>query len=65
MSNADLNPPRDGYSAQSSLAIDVAKACNDGRLKVWFATSVNPKKNKPASRPLRIFLNLDDAAVLD
>ncbi len=53
--------PLNGYSAQARISLEVAELINNGRLRFWFATSINPPGNELSSNPLEIFALLDRA----
>lgn len=51
--------PLTGYSAQARISLEVAELINNGRLRFWFATSINPRGNDLSSNPLEIFAQLE------
>ncbi len=51
--------PLSGYSTQARISLLVANLINNGRLRLWFATAMNPPDNDLASNPLEIFAQLE------
>lgn len=54
--------PLSGYSTQARVSLKVADLINNGRLRLWFATAMNPPDNDLSSNPLEIFAQLERAA---
>ena len=50
--------PRTGYSAQTSIALEVADLINNGRIRFWCASVMNPLDNQLSSNPMAIFAAL-------
>ncbi|MBI1357916.1 MAG: hypothetical protein GC160_26560 [Acidobacteria bacterium] len=57
-----LTSPLSGYSTQAQLSLRVADLINNGRIRFWFATSINPPDNELSSNPLEIFAQLERVA---
>ena len=51
-----------GYSTQAALSLHVADSINNGRIRLYFATELNPVHNSPVANPLEIFAKLDRLA---
>lgn len=57
-----LTGPLSGYSTQARISLMAADLINNGRIRLWFATSPNPPDNDLSSNPLAIFAQLERVA---